>query len=298
MAEMLKNAWRGWHEMLEAGKLPGLLLAVMAVLILLSLIGLKRKTILHIFEDIGTLICPEDGRKGTVLSIYAAVMLFLCICPFTAVLLMYYQTKFYDYYWVFSYVPVTIMLAAALAAIIILLWKRTKSRKGIVKTGMGTILILFVVFLCGAGKGQGQDSMPVNDYKKVSLLLSAIQEELGGTDICFWGPAEVMDSVRRVSPAVRLLYGRNVWDRALDAYSVDGTDRWMEDLYEWMEEINEGCPWEAGHGSYLDEAISHGVNVIVLSKDSWKELRDGISGYTGSVPIEIRGVYVFLIQAG
>lgn len=296
MGELIKNAWIGWFEMSEAGKLVGLLLFVLIILALFSLIGLKRKRLWQVINDIGNLLCPRETEKGMILAVYAAVMLLLCICPVTAAFLMLYQTRFYDYYWVFAYVPVTLVLALGISAIIVLLWKKDVSKKGVLKAGAGTVMILFVIFLCGAGGGQEQDSTPMNDYKKTALLLERIKEEMGEEKICLWAPEETMASARRVSPDVTLIYGRNIWDRALDAYSFEQTMEWQEELHEWMLDANRLTEWQEDYAKYVEEAISHGVNVIVLSKESWQEIRDGLEACTEISPVEINDSFVYFIK--
>ena len=88
MRELLRNAWLGWQNYTDDGKLAALLLAALLFL------WLRNKKV---------------SQKGF-LS-YAVLMTACCIFPVTAVLLMLYQTKFYDYQWIWSLVPVTPVIA-------------------------------------------------------------------------------------------------------------------------------------------------------------------------------------------
>ena len=88
MGELLKNALLGWQAYITPGKLPVLL-------------------------AVELLFCWLTGRKlgQKALVCYTGAMACVCIFPVTAVLLMVYQTKFYDYQWIWSTVPLTVVTA-------------------------------------------------------------------------------------------------------------------------------------------------------------------------------------------
>ena len=77
----MTDAWLGWKSFISNGKLAALLLAALIFL------WYNRKQV---------------ERK---LLVYTSVMAVCCILPVTAVVLMGYQTKFYDYEWIWSLVP-------------------------------------------------------------------------------------------------------------------------------------------------------------------------------------------------
>ncbi len=90
MWELMGNAWRGWLEFTSNGKLCALFLA--------SLVFLW--------------VYYKRAEQKNVL-IYGAMMTGFCIVPATAAVLMVYQTKFYDYQWIWSMVPMTLVTAEA-----------------------------------------------------------------------------------------------------------------------------------------------------------------------------------------
>ena len=90
MWELLNNAWNGWGNFIFYGKYPALLLLVLVVFWFFS-----------------------DQKREPVLLGYTTVMTVCCIFPLTAALLMQYQTKFYDYQWVWNYVPLLTVVAFA-----------------------------------------------------------------------------------------------------------------------------------------------------------------------------------------
>ena len=89
MNELLNNAWSGWLDYMGAGKLAGLAFLLLLLLWLLHL----------------------GNRRQQFLCGYSLIFLAVCICPVTAGLLMLYQTKFYDYEWIWSLIPLTVLLA-------------------------------------------------------------------------------------------------------------------------------------------------------------------------------------------
>ncbi len=100
MGELLGNAWRGWLEYEESNKLIVLFLLV---LLLFWLLELGERQHRRIFG-------------------YCAAMGVLCVCPVTAVILMRYQTLFYDYRWIWAFVPCTAMIACGGVLLLDRLW--------------------------------------------------------------------------------------------------------------------------------------------------------------------------------
>ena len=77
MAELLRNAWQGWFRVTDEGKLMALFMGSLLFL----WIGYERE-------------------KQKQLLRYGIMMAICCVLPVTAVILMLYQTKFYDYEWI------------------------------------------------------------------------------------------------------------------------------------------------------------------------------------------------------
>ena len=95
MTELLKNAWLGWRDFTTAGKMAALFL------IALLFLWVNYKKV-----------------KQKVFLIYTTVSAACCMIPVTAVGLMLYQTKFYDYEWVWSIVPLTAMTGFAVTVFV------------------------------------------------------------------------------------------------------------------------------------------------------------------------------------
>ena len=139
MAELLRNAWQGWFRVTDEGKLMALFMGSLLFL----WIGYERE-------------------KQKQLLRYGIMMAICCVLPVTAVILMLYQTKFYDYEWIWSAVPVTVLTAYAGTKILSECWqgfRREAWRKGLPVTA-GLLLGLFVQRPRRSGSGQKECGRP------------------------------------------------------------------------------------------------------------------------------------------
>ena len=142
MAELLKNAWTGWFRVTDSQKLMGLFL----VSLLFLWIGYKQE-------------------KQRLLLRYSTISALCCILPVTAVALMLYQTRFYDYEWIWSIVPVTIVTAYAGTKVMAEYWqgfRREAWRKGLPVT----VGLLAAAFLCGGLGSAGIDRIGERTWRE------------------------------------------------------------------------------------------------------------------------------------
>ena len=100
MTELMQNAWLGWRQFTDGGKVAAILLAA---LLYLYLSGFWKK----------------HGE----LFLYTAIVTVFSIVPITAVLLMLYQTRFYDYEWIWSLVPMNVAAAWGMTEFLGSQWK-------------------------------------------------------------------------------------------------------------------------------------------------------------------------------
>ena len=90
---------------------------------------------------------------------------------------------------------------------------------------------------------------------------------------------EILAAARAYSADIHPVYGRSIWDAALGSYSYDTYETWQEDLYLWMNHLEEtGEPeyvrTEENTGertidfrTCLDSAVAAGVDYILLPGD-------------------------------
>lgn len=268
MQELIRNGIDGWFAYTDAGKYAVLFLGVL-------LCYWYRKACA------GT----ADEPKGHLLRlmIYASIMAAAVIFPLTAMLLMKYQTKFYDYKWLWSVVPVTLIIAYGAAAFYLELC-RCRFKGNVLKPAGLAAVGLAVIFLCGnlnVGSCEGADTA-MDKVRTVKILDKLV--ESGDTDtICLWAPRKIMAHVRGQNGDIQLLYGRNMWDAALNAYAYDVYDQETIALYEWMEGLTEGefteFAKEERTAAYvvLETALNKGVNCIVIPTSSTAEVTEEIS---------------------
>ena len=218
MLELLKNAWSGWFEYTDNGKYAVLLIIV------LMFFWFRR-----------------EACKEKLLLVYTTVMAVCCIFPVSAALLMAYQTRFYDYEWIWNYVPVTLMIAYG--AVIILDGLREHFQKDRKKPGKWkqlisvglTALVITTIFLSGRlGQAVVDGQVDSQQQQKAENALNILMETAEGQAICLWGPREIMECARAQRGDIKLLYGRDMWEVALKAYSYEAYGENEQMLYQWM----------------------------------------------------------------
>ncbi len=235
MQELLNNAWLGWQRYTDHGKYIALLLAVLLFL------WFRRK---------------EEKEK--IFLVYTTVVTAFCIFPVSAAFLMLYQTRFYDYEWIWNYVPVTLMIAYGGTVFLAEYWENYK--KNIGKCVGVTAVIVALVFLSGnLGEKDFAVEYGSSQHQETEDVLAEIMEFAGDETLCVWAPKEIMASVRAFDGRLQLLYGRNMWDAALGAYSYEVYGEVEETLYLWMCHLE-----ETGDLEYQKEkdAVTDPVNVL------------------------------------
>lgn len=294
MAELLRNAWMGWFRVTGGGKLMALFLAALLYL---------------------WLHWKQENRR--VLLCYGTVSALCCILPVTAVPLMLYQTRFYDYEWIWSIVPVTALTAYAGARVMAEYWqgfRREAWRKGLPVTAG----LLAVALLCGGWNSGGVDRDGEKAWKKrtesVLEVIGAGREEPSGNakTICIWAPHRMMEYARRLDGSILLPYGRNMWDEALGAYSYDTYPEDVEKMYLWMSVVEETCTeddfdftemildemeeQQLSTGECMDTARQAGVDILVLPENMNSMLLNEVISATGVQPEQSSGYYFFNLR--
>lgn len=239
MTELLKNAWLGWQAFMTDGKLAALFMASL-IFLWLTYKRTAQKTLL----------------------IYTTILAACCVFPVTAAGLMLYQTKFYDYPWIWSLVPMTAV--TAYGAVLFLMecwpdWKRSEWKKGLPVLA----LLLAVLVLSGGLQTDVSGGKDAENRRNAEYVLTQVQEEMGKGEICLWAPQEIMEYARETDAAIQLLYGRNMWDGWLDAYVYDEYTEEIRALYEWMEEA--AASGEASNiRGHVKAAFEAGADCILL----------------------------------
>jgi len=278
MRELMENARMGWLQYTSEGKLAALLLAV------LLLLWFGQKEI-------------KEKYRGLIL--YTTIMTLVCICPVTAVVLMKYQTKFYDYQWIWNVVPVTVMIAfGATVFWSSMMEKYGKIRQDIWKKFGITLVLVAIICVSGSmGKAVADTEQDVESREAAAMILEKIGGTEQNTDCTLWAPKEITEYARALDGSVRLLYGRNMWDAALNAYSYDVYSQEQVALYEWMTRIEEkGTTDELTVRVCLDAAKDLGVTHLVFPKGTEPEVLAVVEEMLGTESSSVGEYYLYCLQ--
>ncbi len=171
------------------------------------------------------------GEKANRMLVYTVVMLFLVVCPVTAVGILLYQTGYYDYEWAWSLVPVTIVLAYGMT--MLLEQKFTKK-----KLVAGICVVAAVLFLSGnQGSLQKPEATELVARTQIESILRCLKEQPGQK--LLWAPKNIMQEVRRRDGNILLIYGRDMWDAKAGAYDYEAYNETLTQAYLWLEEVVE-----------------------------------------------------------
>lgn len=262
MQELIRNAVEGWFQFTDAGKY-----AVLFLGILLYLWYLKE-------AGDGCLGDKKTEYQRKLLLCYAAITAAAAVFPLTAAVMMLYQTRFYDYEWIWSAVPVTLILAYGMAALYLKWYGEGRTKKPFNALGVAAagLVLLFLCGNLGSPGYDGQKEAAAED--KAALLLDKLAETGDTENICLWAPAEVLAYARRLDGNIMLLYGRNMWEESLNAWSYDTYDPETRALYQWMEQLAETQQQETSASAGLlgndaaimcvEAALDKGVNCILI----------------------------------
>ncbi len=277
MTELLQNASLRWVGYKGSGKIVALLLAVL------------------LFWWFA-----EKEKKQRALLFYTTAATVCCIVPVTAAFLMLYQTKFYDYEWIWSMVPVTAVTAYGLTLFLAGHWKEAQGnwRRGLPVT----LLLLMAMLFCGDLGGDMEARAETNAEKDEAYeVVGMLSERWSREDICLLAPQRILEYAREADGRLRLAYGRNMWDPWLNAYAYDTYDGKAEDLCQWMAWA-EQASWiwmpEADKEEMLDTlekqvetAVEMGVNCLLLPAGIPSDMSERIEKAMGA-EVQTLGDYV------
>lgn len=119
-----------------------------------------------------------------------------------------------------------------------------------VKLAMGAALVFLAIFLLGSmGRIQVVDANENDNTTELRQLISmVVMEQSKGGDIGrdkLWAPSEIVLKAREMNGDITLLYGRDLWEGEAAAYSYDSYEADSIALYEFMESLKEGDPYDA-----------------------------------------------------
>lgn len=178
------------------------------------------------------------SEKGNKLLVFSLVVSVLLLCPLTAVVGVIYQTAFYDYEWLWSMVPLTIVISYAAV-----LEYDTKAGQGNWKKKAPLVLVfLLLLFWCGnQGALKTVDAEEAERQEKAGRVLDDIMLKTMIEDSALWAPKSIMQEARRRYDIVniKVVYGRDMWEAKAGAYDYEAYSDTLIAAYEWMEDAEE-----------------------------------------------------------
>lgn len=279
MGELLHQVMSGWKEINSDGKFMVLLLGgILYLWYGRAFVGQKSIFRAHnVDRDFS-----DSDPAGTLLG-YTTILLIWITIPFFSVLLRVYQTRFYDFVWVIAYVPMTLMLSYCMVQCFTdcheKLWKKNRWK------AVGLCALLIAVFLlCGNLKAENAVEAKQEKRQETAQLLDHLRECENAGTICLWAPFDLLEAVRALDGRITLLYGRNMWEEALNAYSYDTYSpemvlayQWMEESASWLRILNPPEMERAAQKDCIETALFWGANCIVLPDGQDEEIVTSIS---------------------
>lgn len=181
--------------------------------------------------------------------IFSGVVALLILCPFTAKVLLIYQTTFFAHETVWELLPMTAFLAygavMAFAKMTAALtkedreWKATISgKKGKAYEALAVLALAALLFLSGTvsfaenitEKAERADRIPVEIGEVLDLL-----EIPQGETVLLAAPDEVVEWARLYSGNIIMPYGRDMDEQGLTAYLYDKYTSDIVGLHDWIQ---------------------------------------------------------------
>ena len=224
-------------------------------------------------------------NKVNGLLLYTLVMTGILLFPITAMIMVIYQTAFYDYAWTWSMVPGAAVIAYGIS--IFLMDMENLSKKKIVPVAA---VIACILLVCG-NQGTIRTNEKVVEKGQIEVIAEHAVKEAKEGQAVLWAPKNIMQEMRRYTGEIRLIYGRDMWDEKAGAYDYEAYDETRMEAYEWMELVdmlareveNEDnfrvlCgEYQLAEGAFdsTSNMLEAGVNVIVLPKLA-SEMYEGV----------------------
>ncbi len=247
----------------------------------------------------------EITQKQNRLLIYSLFMAAVLLIPITAAVVLIYQTAYYDYEWSWSMVPITAVIA--LGIVLLLEQELTQKKKCLL-----TVVIVCILCLCGnLGIHQKVSEKEALIRGETDEILKGVYAVSDSQRSVLWGPAEVMQAVRRHDGNIMLVYGRDMWDEKAGAYDYEVYSSELTEAYVWMKEamghydiaadsdnsqetlkfLEEEYHWSEESAKHVEEVIKAGANTIVLPMLTGSYIEESMKEAAAAQNKEMKSVF-------
>lgn len=188
----------------------------------------------------------DTGSREKRLLRLSVFVLALLLFPVSALALMLYQTRFYSYAWIWSLMPVTLLISWGSVTV---LWRQTRQNRPEGGAGrrltVGVAVLLALLFVTGnMGVVQTVSEEERAQGSRDRQVVQYVQEMPQAEEVLLWGPRTVLEAARQLDGGIRVLYGRNMWEPAAAAHTYDTYPMEQQRLFDWMEMIEGGNAYE------------------------------------------------------
>lgn len=196
---------------------------------------------------------------------YALAAGLAVLCPISAKLLMVYQTGFYSYPHIWSFVPLTAVSAWFLCELLF------QSKKKQIFLWIAFVAIFFVY----GNQGAVNTSTALDEAweKEVRELLQEVGQE-NFEEGLLWAPKEILEYSRKASGEIKVLYGRSMWEAEAGAYDYEYYLDELTAAYLWMESLGEKELDLEETKWIFENVLAQPLSVVMFPLDSMEELEE------------------------
>ncbi len=249
------------------------------------------------------------SKKKTVFFKACVFMAALVLCPLTGALLMRYQTMFYDYRYLFGLAPMNCFIATA--AVLAL---EKFNVNGTAKKTAVIVSAVIVLLFTGSGRIWGNsytntssDRKGYEAAKEVLSFVTDIAKQNGIEDIKLVADEEIIEYARACDGRIRLLYGRDIYNPALRAFSYNEYNENALSVYEFMHYAHSEYEYLTCYGEekynrmsemdlsgLTDGMRNEGVNAILIKETAPESVIRRMNLQNGYTKYETDGYVLYL----
>lgn len=242
LKDFTEAVYAGWQQYVQGGMYFGLFFAALLFIWLVCYDGFVKE--------------GQESKRN--LFLYSVGIMGLILFPVTAFLLLKYQTAYYTYSQLFLLVPFILIIGWGMTEFFVWLEKNGKRQKKIpgwllrrpwLCEGAAAAVLVAVVWMAGTLSAANEVTNQTENAEKIPAKILTVLQQLEREEEIFLAedvvaaPDEILEYARAYSGDIKLLYGRNMWQKELNAYTYDVYPEELEELHDWLNLTMYGLRW-------------------------------------------------------